>query len=77
MTIIKFFCLLTFSHKLLENVFIFSFALHVDATFSKKNIFAVYLGVPYHVLEKMQYKENIASAFVTRIILVCGSLVTC
>lgn len=54
MTIIKFFCLLTFFNKLLENVFIFSVAFQVDPAFSKKNIFAVYLGVPYCVLEKMQ-----------------------
>jgi len=59
----------------LENVFIFSVAFHVGAAFSK-NIFAVYLGVPYDVLEKMQYKQKISSAFVTRIIPVRGSLDT-
>lgn len=47
----KFFRSLTFSHKSLDNGLTFSVSLHGDATLSK-NIFAVYLGVPYGVLEK-------------------------
>lgn len=57
MTVIKFVCLLTFFHIRCWKMSSFSQLLFVYMLRSpRKTIAALYLGVPYCVLEKMQYK---------------------